>query len=51
MEEKTIVYCPICGNRLFDVVEKTCHIEIKCTKCKNIVNINTFLITHSMPSF
>ena len=40
MEEKTIVYCQICGNRLFDVVEKTCHIEIKCTKCKNIVNIN-----------
>lgn len=40
MEDKTKVYCPICGKRLFDVSEAICHIEIKCNKCKNIVSIN-----------
>lgn len=33
--------CPICGQRLFDASSDSCgQVEIKCSRCKSIVNIS-----------
>lgn len=33
-------HCPICGQRLFDATKDSCGVaEIKCHRCRNIVNI------------
>ncbi len=33
--------CPVCGQRLFDASLDSCgQVEIKCSRCKSIVNIS-----------
>ena len=37
------VKCPVCPNRLFDTVSaKEAEIIIKCSKCKNYINISIY---------
>lgn len=35
------VHCPKCGHRMFFIHAAEFSIEIKCTSCKAIVNLNT----------
>lgn len=35
------VHCPICGHRMFFIRDGKFAIEIKCTSCKQIIDIDT----------
>lgn len=40
MGEKRTVRCPLDQRWLFDTTVKSGCVEIKCTKCKNVLRIN-----------
>lgn len=42
------VHCPKCGHRMFFIRNADFDIEIKCTSCKAIVNLNTHNISDTV---
>ncbi len=34
--------CPVCGQKIFKIKKdaKACGIEVKCKKCRNIINVS-----------
>lgn len=40
MGEKRTIRCPLDQRWLFDTTVQSGYVEIKCTKCKNVLKIN-----------
>ena len=41
-EEKIVVRCKKCNNRMFDYVSGDLHIEMKCCKCKRVMVLKNY---------